>query len=84
MNLEQLKEVMKYHLRNFNDEGVEINENTVHNTVLSASDGYGNANSKYIYRAAIRWTMKKNGHQDKIWPTDWFNKDVNYLASKII
>ena len=84
MNIEQLKKVMKYHLANFNDEGVEINDNTIHNTVLSATDGYGNANSKYIYRAVIRWTLKKNGHEDKPWPSDWFVKSVAYLAGKII
>lgn len=84
MTQEQLEEVMKFHLTNFNDEGVEINNDTIHNKVLSDSDGYGAANSKYIYRAIIRWTMKRNGHQDKVWPSDWFDKSVSELASKII
>jgi len=84
MTVEQLKEVMKYHLKNFNDEGVAINNQTIHNTVLSDSDGIGNANSKTIYRAVIRWTMIKNDHEDKVWPSNWFEKDVAYLASKII
>ena len=84
MTQKQLKEVMKFHLSNFNDEGVEINDDTIHDTVLSDSDGYGAANSKSIYRAVIRWTMKKNGHQDKPWPSDWFNKSVEYLSSKIL
>ena len=84
MTQQQLKEVMKFHLSNFNDEGVEINDGTIHNTVLSDSDGYGAANSKGIYRAVMRWTMKKNGHQDKPWPSDWFDKSVEYLSSKIL
>ena len=84
MTQEQIQEVMKFHLTNFNDEGVEINNDTVHNTVLSDYDGYGAANSKYMYRAVIRWTMKRNGHQDKVWPSDWFDKSVSELASKII
>ena len=84
MTQEQLKEVMKFHLKNFNDEGVDINDNTVHNTVLSDSDGYGTSNSKTIYRAVIRWTMKKNGHEDKPWPSNWFDKDVEYLSFKIL
>ncbi len=84
MTKEQLKNVMKYHLTNFNDEGVEINDQTVHSTVLSDTDGFGNANSKYIYRAVIRWTMKRNGQTDKPWPSDWFEKDIEYLANKII
>jgi len=84
MTQEQLKKVMKFHLSNFNDEGVEINDNTLHKSVLSDSDGYGNSNSKSIYRAIIRWTMKKNGHDDKPWPSDWFEKSVEYLSSRIL
>ena len=45
MTQSQLKNVMKYHLKNFNDEGVSINDSTVFKTVLSDSDGYGKANS---------------------------------------
>ncbi len=84
MTIDQLKQVMKYHLKSFNDEGVQINDQTAHNTILSDSDGLGNANSKAIYRALIRWTMIKNNHKDVIWPSNWFEKDVSYLAAKII
>ena len=84
MTQNQLQEVMKFHLKNFNDEGVVINDDTIHNTVLSDSDGYGAANSKTIYRAVIRWTMKRNGHIDKPWPSDWFSCSVKTLASKIL
>lgn len=84
MTQEQLQEVMKFHLKNFNDESITINDDTVHNTVLSDSDGYGAANSKSIYRAVIRWTMKQNGHEDKPWPGDWFSSSVKTLASKIL
>lgn len=84
MTVDQLKEVMKYHLGNFNDEGVDINDDTIHDQVLSASDGYGAANSKNIYRSVLRWTLKKNGHQDKRWPAKWMEMSVNELASKIL
>jgi len=85
MTQNQLKKILKLHLRNFNDEGVEINDNTIHNQVLSPSDGVGPlGSSKTIYEAIIRWTMRKNGHQDKEWPNDWFDKSVEYLSSKII
>ena len=84
MTLEQLHDVMKFHLENFNKEDFEVNNDTIHNTVLSDSDGYGAANSKYIYKAIIRWTMKKNGHEDKDWPYNWFDKSVSELALKII
>jgi len=84
MTQEQLMEVMKFHLKNFNDEGVVISDDTIHNTVLSDSDGYGTSNSKNIYRSSIRWTMQKNGHDDKPWPKDWFDKSVEYLSSNIL
>ena len=80
----QLQEVMKFHLKNFNDEGVTVDDDTIHNTVLSDADGYGAANSKKIYRAIIRWTMRLNWHVDKVWPADWFDSSVKSLASKIL
>ncbi|MDP2885520.1 MAG: hypothetical protein Q8P51_10925 [Ignavibacteria bacterium] len=50
MTVDQLKSVMKFQLKNFNDESVSINDNTVHREVLSENDGYGTANSK-------NWTL---------------------------
>ncbi|MBN2425849.1 MAG: hypothetical protein JXR46_10755 [Calditrichaceae bacterium] len=84
MTVDQLKEVMKFHLNNFNDEDIDIDDETIHNQVLSASDGYGAANSKNIYRSVMRWTLKKNGHQDKRWPNNWIDMSVAELSSKIL
>lgn len=84
MDSEQLMKVMRFHLTNFNDEGVEISNMTIHSDVLSETDGYGTATSKNIYKSMIRWTLIKNGHADKMWPSDWFTNSVEYLANKII
>jgi hypothetical protein len=84
MDQEQLNEVIKFHLVNFNNEHVEINNDTVFNTVLSTKDGFGLSNSKNLFRGFIRWTMKSNGHKDKPWPKDWFEKSVTDLSSKIL
>jgi hypothetical protein len=84
MTVSQLKNVMKHHLRNFNDEGVAINDGTIHKDVLSADDGYGAANSKPIYKAAIRWTLKQAGHEDKTWPKTWMGMSVAELAPKLL
>lgn len=84
MTQTQLQSVMKFQLKTFNDEGVTIDDSTIHDTVLSATDGFGDSNSKNLYVGVIRHTLKRNGHEDKPWPTDWFSNDVTYLASKII
>ncbi len=84
MTQTQLKAVMKYHLKNFNDEGVPINNDTIHGDVLSDSDGYGHANSKTIYKLAIRWTLRKQGHENKKWPNNWIDMSVNTLAGKLL
>lgn len=84
MDQQQLKDVMLYHLQNFNDEAVTLDENTVHETVLSSSDGFGPSNSKNIYRGVIRWTLKKQKMEDKPWPKDWMKSTVADLASKLI
>jgi hypothetical protein len=84
MTVVQLKDVMKFHLKNFNDEGVIISADTIHNEVLSDSDGHGNANSKNIYKAVIRWTLKKQNHKDKPWPSNWIEMSVTVLAPLLL
>ena len=84
MNTKQLMKIMKFHLENFNDENVKISDATIHNEVLSDSDGYGNASSKNIYKSVIRWSLKKNGNEDVEWPSDWMNLSVEELANKLI
>jgi hypothetical protein len=76
----QVRAVMRFHLKNFNDEGVTINDATIHKTVLSDSDGFGDANSKAIYKAAMRWTFARTQLGDPAWPSDWMDKSVAQLA----
>lgn len=84
MTVQQLKSVMKFSLKNFNEEGVPINDDTVHNTVLSETDGFGTANSKAIYKAIIRRALIKNDHEDKRWPNNWMAFTVSQLANYFI
>lgn len=84
MTIGQLKSVMKFHLKNFNDEGVPINDETIHKDVLSEDDGFGTANSKNIYKALIRRTLKREGHKDKRWPDNWMDLSVGELAPRLI
>lgn len=51
--------MLKVHLKNFNDEGVPINDATVHSDVLSDSDGCGRANSKAIYKSLFDGLCRK-------------------------
>jgi len=80
---EQLKNAMKYYLTSFNDEEVEISDSTVHKDVLSEDDGFGPANSKRMYKDAVRWTLYKKNHQIKAWPMGWMDKTVEELANEI-
>jgi hypothetical protein len=84
MRDEQLKEVMKFHLRHFASQGTQINDDTIHNTVLSDNDGIGSAHSSRIYRSLIRWTLKQAGNGDPAWPKDWLTLSVSDLAGKLI
>ena len=84
MTSEQLRAVMRFHLGNFNDEGVEVTDDTVHSTVLSDSDGFGAANSKALYKGAIRWTLAKADKQDPDWPRDWIDMTVTDLAGVLL
>jgi len=76
----QLRNVMKFHLKNFNDEGVTISNETKHEEVLADNDGFGGANSKAIYKAAMRWTFRRTQLGDPDWPNDWMPMTVAQLA----
>jgi hypothetical protein len=80
----QLKAIMRFQLSNFNDESVQIDDDTIHNTVLSESEGIGSVNSKQIYCDVIKFTLLKQGHSVKIWPDHWMNLSVAELAGKLI
>jgi hypothetical protein len=84
MTVNQLKEIMKFHLANFNDEREKVSDETIHNKILSDKDGYGNASSQYIYKAVIRWTLRKEKHADVAWPVGWMKKSVKQLAPMLL
>jgi hypothetical protein len=84
MTNEQLRAVMKFHLGNFNDEGVDVTDDTVHSEILSDSDGFGAANSKALYKGAIRWTLAKAEKRDPDWPRDWIDLSVADLAGALV
>ncbi len=84
MDLNKLKSVMKFQLMNFNDEQVQIDDNTIHKDVLNESDGIGNVNSVSIYKDVIRHTLKMQGHTLRNWPAHWLELSVDDLASQII
>ncbi len=85
MQLQQLINAMIRQLENLNDTGFQpIDLNTVHSQVLSSNDGFGLASSKNIYRALVRWILRRNGHQDKPWPSNWMSLSVTELANKLI
>lgn len=84
MTVEQLRSVMKFQLSNFNDEGVEINDDTIHGDVLSEDDGFAHVNSVQIYKDVIKFTLLKQGHKLKNWPTNWLEMSVFNLSNEII
>ncbi|MEM8497928.1 MAG: hypothetical protein AAF542_07885 [Pseudomonadota bacterium] len=84
MNTQQLKSVMRFHLDNFSDSEDPVTNDTVHSAILSDDDGFGAANSKRIYKAVIRWTLIREGHEDKAWPLDWIDLTVNELSEQLL
>jgi len=84
MEQKQLIEVMKYHLKNFNNEGEDITDDLVLNKVLDPTDGYGAANSAELFRNSIRWTFWANKVKQKRWPSNWLSLSVTELAGKLL
>jgi hypothetical protein len=77
-------EVMIYLLASFNDEGVNINENTIHKEVLNDNDGFGAGNSKNLYKGAVDWTLWKNKFKPKNWPDEWMEMSVDDLCNILL
>ena len=75
---------MKYHLKSYNDEGVIIDDQTIHSSVLSEHDGLGDVNSMTLYFHSIKLTLFKAGVQTRKWPTDWVRLSVSELAEQLM
>jgi hypothetical protein len=85
VTLEALIENMKVKLQAFNNEGVEITNETVHNIVLAEDDGFKpSQSSSKLYKGAILWTIWANGGTNAKWPTDWMEQSVQQLAEFLI
>jgi hypothetical protein len=84
MTMEQLKDIMKFQLNNFNDEGVEINDKTLHRDVLNEDDGFGHVNSVQLYKDVIRFTLSKQNNKIRKWPEKWLDMNVEDLSKEIL
>ena len=84
MTIEQLEDVMLFHLQNFATDPSDVSKNTIHDTVLSEDDGQGTANSKRLYKGFVRFTIIREGHPDKPWPVSWMTMNITQLAPKLI
>ncbi|HEY6914180.1 MAG TPA: hypothetical protein VI413_05840 [Paludibacter sp.] len=84
ITIDQLRSVMKFQLNNFNNEGVSIDDSTIHSTVLSEDDGFSHVNSVQMYKDVIRFTLLKQGHTLKKWPAYWLSLSVFDLSNQII
>lgn len=86
LTLDGLKTAMKEDLlKPFNNEGVEISDSTIHEEVLSDSDGAApSVSSKKLYIGALKWTIWANGGKQVKFPSNWMEKTVAELAEFII
>lgn len=81
VTLGSLIENMKVKLQAFNNEGVDITSDTIHNVVLSETDGFKpSQSSAKLYKGAILWTIWANGGKNVKWPANWLEQSVTELA----
>lgn len=72
-------------LKTFNDEGVELNPQTVHNEVLAADDGAtASTSSIKLYSGAVQWIIWRNSGKKVKLPGGWVNNTVDELAESLI
>ena len=84
MQKEQLLEVMKFHLSNFNDENAEITNDTKPGEVLSETDGFGSSNSADIFRYSMGATFKHANVRVNVFPDNWLEMSLDELSTKLL
>lgn len=85
ITLEAIIENMIELLKPFNDEGVEISRDTVHNAVLASDDGFSpTLSSQKLYSGALQWILWRNGGSKVKFPANWMEQTVSELAEFII
>lgn len=85
ITLEPLMENMRVKLQAFNNEGLEITNETIHNAILAPDDGFKvSQSSQKLYYGAILWTIWANGGTNTKWPPNWMDISVQELAEFII
>lgn len=77
--------VIRKHLQTFNDEKVEITNDTKLSSVLADDDGLRpSIASSQLFKGIIYWTINKNGGTQVRFPADWLGLTVTELADFII
>lgn len=85
MTNNQLRKAVKRFLAAFNNEKVEINDDTILSEVISATDGKGTANSVGIFKGLVLWTLHTNVKPKKIkFPGDWMNLSVANFSDNLL
>lgn len=85
ITLEPLMENMRVKLQAFNNEELEITNETIHNTILAEDDGFKpTQSSSKLYKGAIMWTIWANGGKNVKWPSNWMDQSVQELAEFLI
>lgn len=85
ITLENLMENMKVKLQAFNNEKLDISNETIHNDILADNDGFrASQSSMNLYKGAIHWTVWANGGDKFKFPVGWMGMTVQELAEDII
>ncbi len=81
---DDLMNVMLYELAAFNDEGVDLDTQTLHDDVLDDNDGFGAASSKSLYKGSIDWVLWNADYPHRNWPSNWMDMTVDELSDMLL
>lgn len=85
ITLENLMDNMRVKLQSFNNEKLDISNETIHSDILDDNDGFRpSQSSMQLYKGAILWTVRMNGGTKFKFPKGWVGMTVRELAEFII
>lgn len=82
MEYSQLVSVMKFYIGAHNKQKVAINQDTIHGSMLSETDGPP-ATAK-IYKQNVKWTFDRAKVKPKTWPGNWLDLTIRELAQRLL
>ncbi len=77
--------IMRALLKNFATKKIAISNDTLLSNVLGKGDGHAmDSSSDNLFKSLTKWSIARNGGDNRRWPNDWLYFRVDQLAEYLM